>query len=118
VAQKAHQPTKDLRERVKAYAAFGLQQENIAKLLKISLPTLHKYYREELDVGLDEANAAVAQSLFQAARGGSVAAMCFWLKTRAGYREVNRTEHTGANGTPLDAPQFLVTFDAGEEQQG
>lgn len=101
-----HSPTNDLRVRVKAYSAYGIPQENIARLIKISLPTLHKYYREELDTGMDEANAAVAQSLFRSATKGSVAAMCFWMKTRAGWRETNRTEITGKDGSPLSGNIF------------
>lgn len=33
--------------------------------------------------------------------GPVVTAMIFWMKCRAGWREVSRMEHTGADGVPL-----------------
>jgi len=50
--------------------------------------TLRKHFRDELDRGMTEANAKVAQSLFQmATQGKNVAAAILWMKARAGWRE-------------------------------
>jgi hypothetical protein len=69
----------------------------IAERLGVDAKTLRKHYREELDNGLESANAMVAQSLFKTATSGTgsgaVTAAIFWLKTRAGWREVQRVEH-------------------------
>lgn len=43
----------------------------------------------------------VATSLFRLGAGGSVAACAFYLKTQAGWREVERVELTAADGAPL-----------------
>ena len=32
----------------------------------------------------------------------------FWAKTRMGWKETNVQEHTGANGTALQAPFFNI----------
>ena len=43
--------------------------------------------RDELDRGVAEANATIAGYLFAAAKAGNIAAIIFWLKTRARWRE-------------------------------
>jgi hypothetical protein len=69
-------------------AGFGIPQLEVAGFLGIDMKTLRKHFREELDRGVVEANAKVAQSLFQmATQGKNVAAAIFWLKIRAGWRE-------------------------------
>lgn len=83
-------PTDDQRKTVKAMAAYGIPHADIAAVIGISAPTLVKNFRDELSVGQVEANAKVAQSLFQKAtapgKEGTIAAI-FWLKCRAGWRE-------------------------------
>lgn len=85
-----HQPTAQNRALAETLSACGIPQEDIAKLLGISAPTLREHYREELDLGLIKANAKVAQNLFTIAckqtREGLDAAK-FWLKMRAGWCE-------------------------------
>ena len=84
-----HKPTEEQRKTVKAMTAYGIKQDKIAAVLSISDVTLRLHYAHELDTAEAEANAAVAQSLFtMATKGKNVAAAIFWLKTRAGYREV------------------------------
>jgi hypothetical protein len=91
-----HEPDEESREAVAVLAAAGTPQAVIARLLKVSEPTLRKHYRKELDDGLAIANAQVAQTLFRMARSGRVpAATFFWLKTRAGWRETDNLELSG-----------------------
>ena len=89
------------RAQVKALAAFGTPQEDIARMIGTSEPTLRKHFRHELDVAMAEANAKVASSLFKMATSGNVAAAIFWSKARMGWRETTRTEVTGENGGPV-----------------
>jgi len=65
----------------------GTRQEAICAILGISVPTLLKHYRLELDNARDEANAAVGGALFTKAMLGDTTAMIFWLKTRARWKE-------------------------------
>src|SRR6266481_4149404 len=62
--------------------------------------TLRKRLRDELDLGVAEANATIAGYLFAAAKAGNIAAIIFWLKTRAHWRERNATDDPvpGADG--------------------
>ncbi len=85
-----HEPTEATRRQVKALAAYGIQQDEIGRVIGISKPTLEKHYRDELDRAEVEANAKVAESLFKKAMGDgsqAVTAAIFWLKTRARWKE-------------------------------
>jgi hypothetical protein len=87
---KLHEPSEKDRKQVEAMASYGIPQLDIARVIGISLPTLEKWYRYELDTGASKANSMVAQSLFQKALGsgnGAVAACIFWLKVRAHWVE-------------------------------
>jgi hypothetical protein len=96
-----HKPTKDTQEQVKRLSALGCPHEDIATRLKISADTLVKYYKDELDEGRIDANAAIAGTLFSQAKKGNTAAAIFWLKTRARWKETNALEVSGADGAPL-----------------
>jgi len=85
---KAHEPSDKTRAEVGALTSFGNTQEQIADHLGISVDTLTRYYRDELDNSVVRANAKVAAKLFRkAAEGDDLSAMIFWLKTRAKWRE-------------------------------
>jgi hypothetical protein len=89
-------------------AGFGLRQEDIAVCLNIrSAKTLRRHFRVELDRGAPEANARVAQALYQMAISGKwPLATIFWLKTRAHWRE-----REPAEVIPIEKPPFLVVVD-------
>lgn len=98
MAQKPFKPTDEQREIAHAWTSFGIPQEAIARHLGIDAGTLRKHFVEELANGRHQANALVAQSLFQAAISGNdgpaMTAKIFWLKTRAGWRETQSIEIT------------------------
>jgi hypothetical protein len=95
-------PTDEQRRMVRAMAGYGVPHGDIALVVRCSAPTLRKHFRQELDVAAIEANARVAQTLYQqATTPGNIAATIFWLKARAGWREVHRVETSGPEGTPM-----------------
>ena len=64
-SNRKHLPTEATRGLVKGCVACGASQESICSLLdNIALPTLYKYYREELDTAMVRANVTMAQALF------------------------------------------------------
>ena len=97
--------TNEQRKMVRTMAAYGIHQDDIARCVGLrSAKTLRRHFREELDRAATEANAQVAQSLYQQAISGKkTGATIFWLKSRAGWRE-------SAAGVPrpAEAPPFLV----------
>ena len=105
----AHDPTDKMREQVRSHIAVGTTQEDVARLMGISVDTLAKHYRAEIDTAVAQANATVAGKLFSTATGkrtgATVAdetrAQIFWLKTRAGWRETERHEVVGDGGGPV-----------------
>ncbi|WP_018266509.1 hypothetical protein [Methylosinus sp. LW4] len=116
----------ETRRQVEAFAAYGIPQEDMCKLLlnprtgrPIDLKTLHKHFRVELDTGMVRANAKVAESLFRQAVGAAaqydangkliraeqtpvVSAGIFWAKARMGWKECDVHEFTGKNGAPIE----------------
>ena len=83
----AHQPTDATRQTVSLHATVGTKQDVIAEILGISVDSLQRHYRAELDTSREKANASVGGALFKKAMGGDTTAMIFWLKTRARWRE-------------------------------
>lgn len=94
-------PTKEQRKDVEKYAAVGAPQMVIASILGIHVNTLPKHFRDELDNGLAKANAMVGGKLFTRAMEGDNACIFFWMKTRAGWRDVSTHEHSGPGGGPI-----------------
>ena len=77
--------------RVRIMSALGISEDDMCRILgDISVPTLRKYYAEQIRIGHLEANTKVAAAVYSTAlKGGreGTAAGIFWLKCRAGWRE-------------------------------
>lgn len=87
VTKPPHAPTDNDRETVASHALAGTTQATIAEILGIDVKTLRKYYRAELNTAMASANAKIGGLLYAKATNGDTAAMIFWLKTRARWRE-------------------------------
>ena len=108
------EPTDEQRRLVRALAGFGVPQDDIAKHLDIDPKTLRKHFRPDIDRGALEANAKVAQSLFQmATQGGNVAAAIFWMKVRGGWSEKPRPGPAAAEDAPK---RFTIVLGAPRER--
>jgi hypothetical protein len=122
-----HEPTDRERKTVESLSAFGIPQEEIAKVVGIDPKTLRLHYRAELDTAEARANAKVGEFLFTAASGAAlkpkggeaaathadcIRAAIFWLKTRAGWKETDRHEHTGKDGGPIQHEEVGADADA------
>ena len=100
MSRRPHVPTSESRQQVETFAAFGIPEWDIARVLGIDPKTLRKHYPDELATGHVQANTKVAQTLFQKAvapelTAPSVNAAIFWLKCRAGWSEPRRNEEMG-----------------------
>lgn len=82
-----HKPTDATRQTVQLHATVGTRQEIVAEILGISVDSLQRHYRSELDTSREKANAAVGGALYKKAISGDTASMIFWMKTRARWRE-------------------------------
>ncbi len=88
---KAAPITPELRKQVETMAGLGLRDEDIANVVGLGEATIQRHCRLELKRGRARATAAVANTAYRLAVGGQCpAATFFWMKCRAGWREVAR----------------------------
>lgn len=94
-----HVVTDENRDKVLQYARV-MNQDMIAAALDLSVDTLQRHYRKELDAGRREAVAAVGAKLLSRALAGHPACMIYYLKTQGKWTQ--RIEHVGADGKPIE----------------
>lgn len=83
----------DDRAKVERMAAVGMRDEEIALVLGVGEATVQRRLRAELKRGRARATMAVMNTAYNLATSGRCpAATFFWLKCRAGWREVQRVE--------------------------
>lgn len=126
--RKRFKPDDKQRLTVSVMAACGMPHPEIARQiinpdtgLPISVPTLRSAFREDLDQGKARANALVAQSLFKKATSGTgpgaVAAMIFWLKTQARWKEPPPGDEDDDDMTP-ESRSFTYNVVDGRKNDG
>lgn len=106
-----HIPDKHTRDTVSLHAMVGTPEDNIASVLGITKPTLRKHYKEELKTSADKANAAIGGTLYNKAKSGDTAAMIFWMKTRARWRETNHLDISSSDQSLRPAVIRMVGAD-------
>jgi len=83
-----HKPTEDSKQLVREFVAYGIGQEHIARKLDLSVDSLVKYYKYEIENGVAEMIHLVANKLFaKAVYQDDLGAQIFILKTRGKWRE-------------------------------
>lgn len=83
--------------------AVGVNQDRIAERLDISVSTLRKHYKNELDSGLENLNIEAINKLLIKVRKGNLKAIMFWLNKRASWYKFS-TAHdiNNANNKTVD----------------
>lgn len=97
-------PTDKDRSFVRAMVMAGIQQDRVAEVIDIAPKTLRKHFRDELDLGMDKANATVVANLYRQAIKDdfrSIPAAIYWTKAQMGWSDKSQVEHTGAGGGPI-----------------
>ena len=107
-----HVPTDATRQTVQLHTMVGTSQEDISRVLDIDPKTLRKHYRDELDLAKAKANATIGGALFNKAKTGDTAAMIFWMKTQAGWREKTDLNHTSEDGSMTPKDHGAAVLDA------
>jgi hypothetical protein len=113
VGRPEHEPNETSRRQVEMMTAIGIPQDQIAMIIGVSEPTLRKHYPDEILVGFQRANYAVAMNMFRIAtfrdrdrikvkntdgttrevevdskpNSATVEAAKFWLRMRAGWTD-------------------------------
>jgi hypothetical protein len=118
MARQAFVVNDAMREKVRCLAGLGVRQDDIAKIIRCAPKTLRKQFRDELDRGVAEANATVSGYLFAAAKAGNIAAIIFWLKTKAHWRERTTPDDPIPGGhTEANSPVVLVLPDNSRDRE-
>ena len=92
------------RETVSIMAAAGIPQESIARCIGqsgITVKTLCKHFRREMDIGLDVMISRAVGVVSVALANDEPWAACFVLKCRGGWRERRHVEHSGSFALPM-----------------
>lgn len=95
-------------------------EEEIALALGISYSTLrrrkrdYEQFEQSIKKGKAKANAFVGGKLMNLIKEGNVSATIFYLKSRCGWKETERTELTGKDGKELQNPVFVINNDLKE----
>jgi len=95
-------------------AARGLDYEQIAMCLGVSLSTLKRLrkrrekFEEAIQRGRSKGLLSVANALYERAIGGETTAMIFYLKSRdpARWHERHTLFHSGPSGGPIEVVSF------------
>lgn len=101
----------DLKQ-VEALAANGLTMQQIADSLGISRTTLqmrkaeNEQFEQAIKRGKAKGIAIVTNKLMEQIKSGNTTAMIFFLKSQAGWKETQITEHAGINGAPIEIKQM------------
>lgn len=124
----AFRPSERDRQIVEQLAGLGVHHKDIATLITnpqsscgISVVTLHKHFRAELDRGMAMANAKVTRALFEKATGdgpSAVRAAIWWTKCRMGWGRTAPSD--GGSGQPcgvLVAPAAMTPEEWIREQE-
>lgn len=106
VTHPPHFPTMHTRETVTHLVAFGLDENQVAAVLKCTPDDVRRHYAEELEHGLARVNARVMSAVLHAALyQDSAADRKLWLINKAGWKgdgakalAINTNGGVGADG--------------------
>lgn len=100
-------PTLYQARQVAVMSALGLDPRDIALVLDVEETLLKVYYKKEMRVSHNLANAMVARQALQMALSGRFPDMTkFWLKTRGGWKDAVASAADGEkDSADLDTPK-------------
>src|SRR5580704_12550653 len=105
MSRPTFKPTDEQRRTVKTLSAYQVNEEGIARVLRITPKTLRKHFREELDRGPIEAVARVGQTDYELAKSGKHPISTINFLNKRPRWHVQNTE-----AAPAATPDFIVVF--------
>jgi len=107
---KKYIPTDADKQLVMQMAAVGIAQEQIAAVIGLSVDTMVKHYKHEIETSKSKAIAKIGGTLYNKALKGDNTCMIFYLKTQGGWRETSHHEITGKDGAEFK-PILNITIE-------
>lgn len=100
---------KEYEQQVFRLCLLGADDQRIATFFDVNVDTIadwkvaHPSFLEAIKEGKEEADAKVAQSLYQRALDGDTTSAIFWLKNRdrKNWRDKHEYEHSGQVSLPI-----------------
>jgi phosphoserine aminotransferase len=106
---KEHIPTESLRRQVSSLAAHGIAHDKIARVTGMSINTLRKHYLEDIKNAKAQAEALVAQNLFNKATKGqgsdSLKAAALWYAKAEQQGELEKVKRK-VGRSPIYTPEL------------
>ena len=116
MSRPPYKPTDNDRKTVELMSAAGIIQDEIRLCIGkrgISVKTLRKHFRRELDTAAIIANTKVAGSLFKRAINGDTASAIWWTKARMKWSEQKNVDLASSDGTM--SPKGEITIKASDK---
>lgn len=113
---------KEMCEQATRLCLLGAKDSELAAFFEVSEATLynwrneHPEFLEALSDGKENADAAVAKSLYQQALSGNTTAQIFWLKNRRkrDWRDKQEIDHT-SGGEKIEPTRIVFTDGAAKD---
>jgi len=86
--------SRESRLKVRMLKIAGIPDNEVAKCMGISITSLEKYYKVDLDNGASECTAMVTGKLIEKIRNGDTTSIVFYLRTRGKWAPKNEFEIT------------------------
>jgi hypothetical protein len=112
IGNPPHEVTDELRARVQNLAAGGSCQEDMALILGMSVDTLQRHYRLDMDLGKAKAVANMGQRIYQMGMAGNVAAAIFYQKTQGRWKEAKDGDEPPPVNPDIAPAQINITLHA------
>lgn len=96
------------------HLAAVMTQSQIADFFGFSQRSLRNRLTDDPDVaaaykrGKAKAVGMAGENLMKQVQRGNMTAICFFLKTQAGWRETTHVEHTGKDNKPIEFAHALI----------
>lgn len=98
---KVHNRDKAVKEAIQVMTAAGVKKNIIARLLRMSPTRLSQKFSDEMEYGSEILTTRMVNALIQKGLDGNVSAIIFYLKSKAGWREIDRNDIPGAEGAAI-----------------
>lgn len=108
------EPNGEQRQQIETLAGYGLTEEEIASVMRLSIPSIKKYCKDEIYRGRNAAKTLVTQQLFSNIKKGKEASIFFWLKCRARWSE----KAGEGEGTSQELPAITINVRTPDRLKG